>query len=374
VLFDASATRPVRAGVDGSSFVLAYLHGNPTPCDGACPGTMTIDPAAEGPFGVMPTYWSDAIATGRLDVRTVLNASLVTSISETQVAWQWRPLRREGWQADGTLALVGNTFENRTVVDVAPLGDHTVPTRTSRIAALHYLSAADALGYHEGLTLTAVDEAGSTTTYEDLFSVGGVRDPRVVEGSTWVAALQTWDFPPTVQLVALGEPERSDIAGSSCGVASFDAVATLEGGIVVVQDCEARSEIGGAVELEGRAGGSGRVTVSQRRSFVPSRAALLPTTGAIAVAVVEQGASAPTLFVVRREGSEWVLRETIALPVAEGLRLPITSVDIAATADRPLIVTWTGTPADPEDLWAWGGPEAAYSVVERCPCIDELCI
>ena len=35
--------------------------------------------------------------------------------------------------------------------------------------------------------------------------------------------------------------------------------------------------------------------------------------------------------------------------------------------DRTVLVTWTGTPKDPSDLWAWEAPEAAFTIVARCP-------
>ena len=61
------------------------------------------------------------------------------------------------------------------------------------------------------------------------------------------------------------------------------------------------------------------------------------------------------------------------MPVAEGLRLPITAIDVVARDDRTLLVTWTGTPANPDDLWAWEGPEAAFTIVQRCFCADTDC-
>jgi hypothetical protein len=386
VLFDASATVPAVVDHDGSTFYLAFLNGNPSPCDGACPVVMeaTFDagPHTVETSFVMPAYWSDAVTTARLDVRKAgaSSSALLTSVSETQVAWQWRPLRREGWQNDGSLGFVGPTFDSRRVVDVAPLGDHAIPTRASRVAIVHVPDAADENGYFDDLEVVAVDEGGATVTYDELFPVDGVRAPRVVEGSAWIAAIQGWDFPPTVQLVQVGSV-TTDIAASSCGVESFDAVATTsEGFVAVVQDCRDRSELGGVVEIELRGGATGenrRVTVSQRRSFVPSRVASLPPTisasEGFVVAVVEQGASSPTLVVVHRVEDGLEVRESMRMPVAEGLRLPITAVDVVARDDRTVLVTWTGTPKDPDDLWAWESPEAAFTIVSRCLCADADC-
>jgi len=380
VLFDASATVPAVVDHDGATFYLAFLNGNPSPCDGACPVVMeaTFDGSARvvDTSFVMPAYWSDAVTTTRLDARKAGSSSnlLLTSVSETQVAWQWRPLRREGWQNDGSLGFVGSTFDARRVVDVAPLGDHAIPTRASRVAIVHVPETADENGYFDDLEVVAVDESGTTVTYDELFPVDGVRAARVVDGSSWIAGIQGWDFPPTVQLVQVGSA-TNDIVASSCGVESFDAVATtFEGFVAVAQDCAERSEIGGVVELELRGGATGesrRVTVSQRRSFVPSRVASLPPTGGAAdgfvVVVVEQGASSPTMVVVERVEDGLEVRESMRMPVAEGLRLPITAVDVVARDDRTVLVTWTGTPKDPSDLWAWEAPEAAFTIVARCP-------
>jgi hypothetical protein len=385
--FDASATVPAVVDHDGSTFYLAFLNGNPSPCDGACPvvmeATIGDDPRTavlETSF-VMPAYWSDAVTTARLDARKAGSSSnlLLTSVSDAQVAWQWRPLRREGWQNDGTFDFSDPIFAARRVADVAPLGDHAIPTRASRIAIVHLPDAADAEGYFDDLQVVAVDESGTAVTYDDLFLVDGVRAPRVVDGSAWIAAIQNWDFPPTVQLVQIGS-ETVGIAATSCGVESFDAVAATDGRVAVAQDCRDRSEIGGMVELElrGITGAEGaRVTVSQRRSFVPSRVASLPQTLGSAegfvVAVVEQGASSPTLVVVDRAEDGLEVRESMRMPVADGLRLPITAVDVVARDDRTLLVTWTGTPANPDDLWAWEGPEAAFTIVQRCLCVDSDC-
>jgi hypothetical protein len=385
VLFDASATVPAVVDHDGSTFYLAFLNGNPSPCDGACPVVMeaTFDAVlgtGETSF-VMPAYWSDAVTTARLDARKAGSSSnlLLTAVSDAQVAWQWRPLRRESWQNDGTFDFSDPIYAARRVADVAPLGDHAIPTRASRIAIVHLPDTADEEGYFDDLQVVAVDESGTSVTYDDLFVVDGVRAPRVVDGSAWIAAIQNWDFPPTVQLVQIGS-ETVGIAGTSCGVEGFDAVAASDGRVVVAQDCRDRSEIGGVVELElrGVEGAEGpRVTVSQRRSFVPSRVASLPPTisasEGFAVAVVEQGASSPTLVVVHRVEDGLEVRESMRMPVAEGLRLPITAVDVVARHDRTVLVTWTGTPADPDDLWAWEGPEAAFAIVPRCLCADADC-
>lgn len=378
VLIDASGTVPVVADDDGTTFFLAFLNGNPTPCDGACPvvmeATIGDDPrtAVLERSEVMPAYWSDAVTTTRLDVRKAgtFASVLLTSVSESQVTWQWRPLRREGWQNDGTFDFSDPIYAARRVADVAPLGDHALPTRTSRVAIVHLPESPGEDGYFDDLQVVAIDEGGSAVTYRDLFPVDGVRAPRVIEGSSWIAAIQDWDFPPTVQLVQVGDP-TNDISGSSCGVESFDAVSTSDGHVAVVQDCRDRSEIGGAVELELRGGASGSVVVSQRRSFVPSRVANLPQAESFregfAVALVEQGAASPTLTIVHRVEDGLEVRESMRMPVAAGLRLPITAVDVVARDDRTVLVTWTGTPADPDDLWAWDGPEAAFTIVQRCP-------
>ena len=388
VLIDASGTVPVVADDDGTTFFLAFLNGNPTACDSACPvvmeATIRTDPGSEvlELSGVMPAYWSDAI-TARLDVRKAGTSAsvLLTSVSESQVTWQWRPLRREGWQNDGVVDLSDPIYDGRRVADVAPLGDHALPTRSSRVAILHLPESPGAGGYFDDLQVVAIDEGGSAVTYRDLFQNGGVRAPRVVDGSAWVAAIQGWHpsaTGPLVHLVQVGNPASHHHSNSyGCRVESFDAVPTSDGDVAVVQDCADRSEIGGAIEMELQGEANASVVVSQRRSFVRSRVASLPQTESyregFAVALVEQGAASPTLTIVHRVGDGLEVRESMRLPVAAGLTLPITSVDVVARDDRTVLVTWTGTPNDPDDLWAWDGPEAAFTIVQRCLCADALC-
>ncbi|MCA9614685.1 MAG: hypothetical protein R3B99_23225 [Polyangiales bacterium] len=358
--FDATATARVRAVGSSDRFYLGYLQGNPSPCDGPCGAALEVSTDGSN-TGVMPAYWSSLVGDPppAIDARRGDHLVLVDPSSAT---WQFRPLNREGWQNDGTFGATAGLVDGQRVADVGIVG--------MTLVLLTVPPATDELGYHPSLGIRVADASGEVQELDSAFpDVGGVKDPQYVDGTTWIAALQNWDFPPTVQLVSLAE--ASDIRGSSCGVQQFHAVGLDGDSVAVIQDCFPEGGARG-IELHGRAGASGSAVITDRSSGVAPRGArtLTSTNGSpfgIAVVYVEEGASAPSLMIVDSiEPGLWLTNPPVTLPTASDLTLPITSVDVAAADDGTLLVTWSGTPADPVDIWQWEGPEAAYATVRRC--------
>ncbi|MCB9604004.1 MAG: hypothetical protein H6722_29965 [Sandaracinus sp.] len=358
--FDATALGRVRAA-GRDQFYVGYLQGNPSPCDGPCGAALEV--ATDGTSsGVMPAYWSSLVGDPppAIDVR---RGDVVMLVDRPSATWQFRPLVREGWQNDGTFGATAGMIDGQRVVDLGLAASDATPA----VVLLTVPPATDESGYHASLGIR-VSTGGSVEAIESAF-FDGVKDPQFVDGTNWIAALQNWDFPPTVQLANLAG--STDTQGSSCGVLQFHAVGLSDGSVAVVQDCFPE---GGArrVELHGRAGSRGSATLTDRSSGVPPRAVrtLTSTDGSpfgIAVVFVEEGASAPSLVIVDSiEPGLWLTNPAVTLPTASGLTLPIASVDVAAADDGTLLVTWSGTPADPVDLWQWEGPEAAYATVRRC--------
>jgi hypothetical protein len=349
--------RAATVASSGDRFWVAYFHTDPTPCDGACWGVRELG-ARSALEEFQPAYWMEDTLGRReasMEARTSVGEALLVARSSEggPTRWQRRPLRVEGWMAEGSWPLPLDT----ELADVAP-----GPSGSVLIAT--YAPDFDGDGLHEGLVVErrSIDGASvlATEAVPDVFGGTGfgVRDVRMAPGATgmrpWIAAVQTWDFPPTVQVARLGAGGETSIHASSCGVRSHHAADGIDQ-LAVVQDCE------GSTVLQLRGGSETSAVVHEGTATVPSRVVSSGTV--LVVAHVEPGAITPSVTVVRRiEPGLVLVEDTIRLPGAAELVDPAGALDIAALDDGTIAVAWSTISPDPS-------PDAGeIAVVRLHPC------
>ena len=352
VLEAAGAAYPATLGRDGAQAWLAHLRTNPAFCDSSCLGVVPVPGHGEFSDDFAPAYWLEGFSGPDVMLSARSRASggaLLIGRSAARVAWQPRPLRGEGWMPEGVVSVALDT----EIADVAPDGDEDV-----LIATL--APDFDGDGYHGGLQVQRYSFFGALLGSEsvpNLLTDFEVRDVRLVSapsgGTAWIAAIQNWDFPPTVQL---GRVDGSAVSlrGSSCGVESFD-VELMGSQAVVAQNCPTE------VELRGGAAGTseGSLTISSTRS-VP--AALVVSRDLIVVAHAAIGARSPTVTVLRIVEPGLLTIEQVTRLPAGSLIDPVGALDVTALEDGAVVVAWNTLSPDPS-------PESGQVALVRLrPC------
>lgn len=337
---------PLSIASDGAMFWIAHMHGNPSPCDGSCLGLRPL--SATGPIDPFtPLYWLYDGDRVELEVFGGVGRALAVRAGRP-AAWQAWPVGPEAWRADATFA----PRDAETVTSVVPRSDGGVDLLIRAIDETE-----------RGIALTRVvslSAEGVVVAETEEVTVMEVRDARLVAsrtGARWVASLQDWDFPPTVQIDRVDGLEGDSFHGSSCGVDDFDARELDQRTVVVAQRC------GRVVQVEARDARGMPTAVTDDAAAVAPAVAVLERGREVVVAYALRGAEAPTVERLRL-GDDGRFRSIGRITVAadSALRLPIAALDVETLLDGTVAVTWRGTVSD-EDFIASDG---AVVRLRRC--------